>query len=194
LSTNHRFLDLWQNDMKSVIQALRKIRYRLISDMSIVSGKPIVRQPVRFCGKGKIVFDQKVSLGYFRSPFFFSGYIHIEARTSESVIRIGKGTDVNNNCVLVSEGAGIEIGRNCLIGPEVCVFDSDFHGLLERGKPLRGAVEIGDNVFVGGRALILKGVHVGDNSTIAGGAVVAKDVPANTVVAGNPATVVKVLE
>ena len=162
--------------------------------MSIVSGKPIVRQPVLFCGKGRIVFDHKVRLGYFPSPFFFSGYLHLEARTAESVIRIGSQTYINNNCVLISEGAGIEIGRNCLIGPEVCIFDSDFHGLLERGKPMKGAVEIGDNVFVGGRAMILKGVCVGDDSTIAAGAVVTKDVPARAVVAGNPAKVVKVLE
>ena len=110
------------------------------------------------------------------------------------MIRIGGKTYINNNCVLISEGPGIEIGRNCFIGPEVCIFDSDFHGLLERGKPLKEAVKVGDNVFVGARAIILKGVRVGDNSTVAAGAVVAKEVPANAVVAGNPAKVVKVLE
>ena len=180
--------------MKNIIQSIRRVQYRLISDMSIVSGKPIVRQPALFCGKGKIVFDQKVCLGYYPSPFFFSGYLHLEARAVESVIRIGGKTYINNNCVLISEGAGIEIGGNCFIGPEVCIFDSDFHGLLERGKPLKEAVKIGDNVFVGARAIILKGVLVGDNSTIGAGAVVTRDVPANAVVAGNPANVVKVLE
>jgi maltose O-acetyltransferase len=180
--------------MKSIIQACRKIRYRLISDMKIVSGQPVIRQPVLFCGKGRIVFEGKVRLGYYPSPYFYSGYSHIEARTVESVIRIGGGTYVSNSCVFISEGPGIKIGQKCLIGPEVCIYDSDFHGLSERKMPQKEAVEIGDNVFIGARVIIVKGVRIGNNATIGAGAVVSRHVPANTVVAGNPAKVVKVLE
>lgn len=180
--------------MKSVLQAFRKIRYRFISNMNIVSGKPVIRQPVLFCGKGKIVFKGRVCLGYYPSPFFFSGYSHLEARTAESVIQIGDHSYINNNCVIISEGPGIEIGQNCFIGPEVSIYDSDFHGLVDRKQPLRSAVKIGDNVFIGGRAIILKGVHIGDNSTIAAGAVVTRDVPADTIVAGSPAKVIKALK
>jgi maltose O-acetyltransferase len=161
--------------------------------MNIVSGRPIVAQPTLFCGKGKIIFGDKVHLGYRSSPFFYAGYLYIEARTPDAVIEIRDGTYINNNCVLISEGAGIEIGSKCLIGPEVNIFDSDFHGLIDRKQPLKSAVRIGNNVFIGARATILKGVQIGNNSVIAAGAVVTKDVPPNNVAAGNPAQVVKVL-
>ena len=60
---------------------------------------------------------------------------------------------------------------------------------IEYGKP----VKIGHNVWIGGRAVINPGVIVGDNAVIASGAVVVKDVPANAVVGGNPAKVIKML-
>ena len=53
-------------------------------------------------------------------------------------------------------------------------------------------VKIGDNVWIGMGAVILKGVTIGDNSVVAAGAIVTKSIPANTIVAGNPAEVVKV--
>jgi len=55
-------------------------------------------------------------------------------------------------------------------------------------------VKIGDNVWIGMNAVILKGVTIGDNSVVAAGAVVTKSVPANTIVAGNPAVTVKKFE
>jgi galactoside O-acetyltransferase len=180
--------------MKSIIQEIRKIRYKLLSNMNIVSGSPVVRQPVLFCGKGKIVVNENVTLGYSRSPFFYSGYSHIEARTRESIIKIGSDTYINNDCVIISEGDGIEIGKKCFIGYQVSIIDSDFHGLIERSKPLKGPVIIGDDVFLGSGVKVLKGVKIGSHSTIATGAVVTKDVPENTVAAGNPAKVVKELK
>jgi maltose O-acetyltransferase len=58
---------------------------------------------------------------------------------------------------------------------------------VEYGKP----VNIGHNVWIGGRAVINPGVTIGDNAVIASGAVVVKDVPANVVVGGNPARIIK---
>ena len=162
--------------------------------MAMVSGKPEIRQPVQFCGKGKIIFDGKACLGYHPSPFFFSGYSFFEARVPEAIIRIGDGTYINNNCTLISEGPGITVGRKCLIGPGVSIYDSDFHGLVERAKPMKKAVSIGDNVFIGANAIILKGAHIGSHSTIGAGAVVTGEIPPNAVVAGNPAKVIKVLK
>lgn len=174
-----------------LLQAVRKIRYRLLSNMQIVSGRPKIRQPVLFCGRGKIIFEGKVSLGCFPSPLFFSGYSHWEARTPEAVIRVGEGTHFNNSCTLIAEGPGITIGQRCLIGPEVQIFDSDFHGLTDRSAPKRMAVTIGDNVFIGGRAIILKGAVICSDSTIGAGAVVTGEIPPGSVVAGNPAQVVR---
>ena len=90
----------------------------------------------------------------------------------------------------------IRIGDNCMLAPGVHIYTAT-HPLdpternsgIEYGKP----VVIGHNVWIGGRAVINPGVTIGDNAVIASGAVVVKDVPANAVVGGNPAQIIKLL-
>ena len=104
----------------------------------------------------------------------------------------------------------IDIGSHCLISWNVGIADSDFHP-LEPAQRLIDAqalapyftdrpprpelktapVKIADNVWIGMNAVILKGVTIGENSVVAAGAVVTKSVEPNTIVAGNPAQVVK---
>src|SRR5690606_27336378 len=88
----------------------------------------------------------------------------------------------------------IRFGDNCMLGPGVHIYTAT-HPVnpVERaaGKEFGKPVTIGHNVWIGGRAVINPGVTVGDNAIIAAGAVVVKDVPANTVVGGNPARVIK---
>ena len=87
----------------------------------------------------------------------------------------------------------IEIGEGTIMGAGAMVMDTDFHQAAgEWGwndDCLAGArpVKIGRGVFVGARAIVLKGVTVGDRAVIGAGAVVSKDVPAGQVAAGNPA-------
>ena len=107
----------------------------------------------------------------------------------------------------------IEIGSYCLISWNVGIADSDFHPLepalrrvdamaispYSKPRPERPPistkpVRIGDNVWIGMNAVVLKGVTIGENSVVAAGAVVSKDVPANVIVAGNPAVIVKELK
>ena len=78
----------------------------------------------------------------------------------------------------------------------VYITDSDWHGLYDRTRRSDAVspVHIGDNVWLGDHATILKGVTIGENSVVAAAAVVTRDVPANVVVAGNPAKVVKNLD
>jgi acetyltransferase-like isoleucine patch superfamily enzyme len=146
-------------------------------------------------GAGRILFDGQVTLGWEHAPGFFAGYAYIEARYPGSVITFGTGTHVNNGVTIVSEGPGISIGRGCLIGPGVHLYDSDFH-VLEAGArgsapPRRAAVDVADEVFIGSNAIILKGVTIGRGSVVGAGAVVARDVPPSSIVAGNPAQVVQ---
>ena len=88
------------------------------------------------------------------------------------------------------------LGNGCMMAHGSYITDSDWHGLYDRVN--RDAnprpVHLGDNVWLGDRSTVLKGVSIGDNSVVAAGAVVTKDVPANVVVAGNPAAVVKTLD
>jgi len=91
-------------------------------------------------------------------------------------------------------GLSIEIGEGTLIGVGAMILDNDFHILTAGGwrnearanaRPIR----IGREVFIGARAIILKGVTIGDRAVIGAGAVVTRDVPANCLAAGNPASV-----
>lgn len=123
---------------------------------------------------------------------------------------IGDFTLVNGALLMVEER--IEIGSYCLISWNVGIADSDFHPIdaaqrrqdslalapyfkdrPPRPKIRTAPVIIGDNVWIGMNAVILKGVNIGENSVVAAGAVVAKSVPPNVIVAGNPAVIVKEL-
>jgi len=98
--------------------------------------------------------------------------------------------------VRISASDSIEIGDNCMIASGVYITDSDWHGVYDRieRNPEPAPIRIGNNVWIGDHAMVLKGVTIGDNSIVGAGAIVTRDVPANVVVAGNPARVVKQLD
>lgn len=98
--------------------------------------------------------------------------------------------------VRISAANKISIGDNCLIASNVYITDSDWHGIYNRvALPTDYTpVTIGNNVWLGDSCTVIKGVTIGDNSVIGANAVVTQDVPANVIVAGNPAKVVKNLD
>lgn len=153
-----------------------------------------INQPVYFMGLGRIV-AKKVNFGVLCSPFFLNGYSYIEARSVGSCIKIGENTFINNNAVIIADRTNISIGSFCLIGTNFTVFDSDFHGINPEdrlnGHYKTADVVIYDNVFIGNNVTITKGVTIGKNAVIGTGTVVTKDVPANTIYAGNPAKCVR---
>ncbi|MBD3108810.1 sugar O-acetyltransferase [Bacillus sp. AGMB 02131] len=108
-------------------------------------------------------------------------------------IHVGKNFYANFDCVFL-DVCEIRIGGNCFVAPGVHIYTATHP--LEAQKRISGAefgtpVTIGDNVWIGGRAIINPGVKIGNNAVIASGAVVTKDVPDNTVVGGNLAKVIK---
>lgn len=107
-----------------------------------------------------------------------------------ATMEIGDGSIINGS--RISAKNKIIIGKNCSIAPEVTIMDSDFHevGAFEKESTARPVI-IGDHVWIATKAIILKGVTVGDHAVIAAGAIVTKDVPPYTVVAGNPARIIK---
>ncbi|CTR17353.1 acyltransferase [Escherichia coli] len=130
------------------------------------------------------------------------------------VVTIGDNTFINKNTKIISVNR-ISIGSNVTISYGVIIYDHDSHSLdyRERQKDILKILEtrdpnndienknwdcvkslpviIGDNVWIGFQAAILKGVTIGEGAVVAARAVVTKDVPAWSVVAGNPAKVVK---
>lgn len=181
----------------AVFQQPRIWKYRALSTCRHVSGSPVAHQPVLLRGHGRIVLGRDVIFGWRNSDGFYTGYCHLEATPAESVIEIGDGANINNNVLIKSEGPGIRIGAQALLGSRICIYDSDFHELdpLRRagGRPAMAAVELGDNVFIGDRVLILKGVTIGADSVIGAGSVVTSSVPSGVIAAGNPARVVRKL-
>jgi len=175
----------------------RVLKYNFLSNCQNITGTPEVIQPVQLLGEGSIVFGQNVTLGVHRSPNFYSGYGYIDARKQSRII-IGDNVAINNNCIITSEGEGIQIGSRTLIGQNVTITDSDFHELHPdkrlQGTPKTDRVVIGENVFIGSDVKILKGVVIGDNSVIGGSSVVTKSIPANVIAGGYPCKVLRQLE
>ena len=116
---------------------------------------------------------------------------------SISKILIMNNTAINNNFSIIADKTSITIEENCLIGPNLFITDSDFHGLevenRNNGNYVCLPVHIGKNVFIGENVRILKGVHIGDGAVIGNSSLVIKNVPAHTVYAGNPAKFIKKL-
>jgi maltose O-acetyltransferase len=108
-------------------------------------------------------------------------------------LTIGEATFINYGAS-ISAHAGVTIGRDCLIGNYVLIMDSDYHDLRDRAKPgIARPIVIEDGVWIGARAIVLKGVHIGEGAVVAAGAIVTSDVPPRTVVANEPAKVVRTL-
>jgi acetyltransferase-like isoleucine patch superfamily enzyme len=119
-------------------------------------------------------------------------------RCHEGVVEIGDKTVFGQECT-VSAYQRVRIGEQCVIADRAMFIDFD-HGVTEVERPIRvqGIYKrdtiVGSNVWIGYGACILRGVRVGDNSVVGTNAVVTKDVPANSVVGGVPAKVLRTRE
>lgn len=97
--------------------------------------------------------------------------------------------------VRIRSALAVDIGDNCMLAESVFITDADWHDHYHRIYPgKRAAVTLHDNVWVGDRASICKGVSIGENCIIGAASVVTKDVPANSIAAGNPARVISELD
>jgi acetyltransferase-like isoleucine patch superfamily enzyme len=103
-----------------------------------------------------------------------------------SVIELGRGVFINWDTKVMAHER-VTIGPWCSISWNVSIMDSDFHKINGVGRP--EPVAIGEHVWIGAHALVLKGVQIGDGAVVAAGSLVTRDVPARALVAGSPATV-----
>ncbi|MBN9243516.1 MAG: sugar O-acetyltransferase [Mesorhizobium sp.] len=108
-------------------------------------------------------------------------------------IFLGRRTFLNAGCTIL-DTAPVHIGSNTMIGPSVQIYCADHHRTVEgrrAGLEIARPVTVGDDVWIGGGAILLGGVTVGDGAIVGAGAVVTRDVPAGATVVGNPARRVK---
>lgn len=115
-------------------------------------------------------------------------------------IFLGDDVFINYNCVLLDDNR-IEIGNHVLIGPAVQIYTAthplaaeerivgNAAGYVARSAPVR----IGDQVWIGGGAILMPGIEIGEKTTIGAGSVVTKSIPANCFAAGNPCRVIREL-
>jgi acetyltransferase-like isoleucine patch superfamily enzyme len=144
------------------------------------------------------VFGGPVELGDFATVIATRDQI---VRLSVWPVQQGMGRiTIGSYCLIcpgvrISSGSQITIGDNCMMASGVYITDADWHGIYDRagfGRAL--PVCLSDNVWIGDRAMICKGVSIGENSIIGAGSVVVNPVPANAIAAGNPARVLRYLD
>ncbi len=152
-------------------------KYNDSFDEEVLLRKEILRELIGGYGKGLVI-----------EPPFYCDY--------GSNITVGEKVYFNFNCVVLDVNR-VNIGSNTLFGPNVQIYTAthplDYKvrkEMLESGKP----ITIGEDVWIGGGVIICPGVSIGDHCVIGAGSVVTKDIPSDTVAAGNPCKVIKQLK
>ena len=110
---------------------------------------------------------------------------------SGATLRLGSG--YASPGVWISCALSISIGSDVAIADQVIIRDWDGHE-ISGGRPSKLPIVVGDHVWIGMRAIVLKGITIGDGAIVAAGSVVTKDVPARTLVGGNPARPIRAAE
>ena len=128
-----------------------------------------------------------------------SAFVWIGDRTKirchEGEVIVGQKSVLGQECT-ISAYRHVRIGEQCVIADRAMFIDFD-HGVVEVERPIRlqgiykRDVDVGSNVWVGYGACVLRGVRVGDNSVIGTNSVLTKDIPANAVVGGVPARLLR---
>lgn len=152
---------------------------------------------VRGEGSGRLIIGSNNDFGFRLAPKFGNGQIFLQAQGCEAKLVIGNRNVFNNNVNIIALQS-ITIGNDCLIGDQVTIYDSDFHetnpDLRKSNTPPSKPVKIGNNVWLGSRAMVLKGVSIGDNSVVGAMSLVNKSIPPNSLAVDAPIKVIRDIE
>jgi maltose O-acetyltransferase len=187
------------------ISGLRSVVYRLRlrcqptalrGRLSLGAGVQL-QVPLRCDGYGKVIVGDGVAIGSPMAPRAGNGEVLLQARTPDSVVEIGRNVLFSNNVSLIATRR-IAFGDDCLVGDNLLVMDTDFHGIRPAERRTTSGesrpVVVGRNVWFGSRVIVQKGVTIGDNAIIASQSVVTRDVPANSIAGGNPARIIRTID
>ena len=161
-----------------------------------VFGMPIIQ---RHAGSS-ITIGDRLTIRSWRSsnPLAPHGPVVLATRERGAVLSIGDDCGITGGAIVAA--SEVCIGNGVLIGANSVITDTDFHPLDPRARldpyaPAKSApVSIGDGAFIGMHSIVLKGASIGENSVVGAGSVVSGAFPANSVIAGNPARVVRSLD
>ena len=151
--------------------------------------------PVFFGKRLQLQIAKRATVRFGRFSWIGDG---TKIRCHEGEVVIGAKTVFGQECT-VSAYKHVRFGEQCVIADRAMFIDFD-HGVVDVERPIREQgiykreVDVGSNVWIGYNACVLRGVRVGDNSIIGANAVVTHDVPANAVVAGAPARIIRMRE
>ncbi len=151
-------------------------------------------------GKNVTLFQSKKQSVLIKSGSFIGDGVRIKSGFDGKII-VGKNTYIHDYSFIFAHET-LRIGNNTLISPQVFITDfnhklphTKYRHLLSSPKAYESKrITIGENVWIGTHVVILPGVTIGDNSVIGAGSVVTKNVPRNSIVAGNPAKKIKTNE
>ena len=184
-------LSLYGKISRRKIIILGKCKTRINKEAKIsIDEYMIFNQDIDFLYRGgatgKLIISKGSTINIKKNVIFFS---NCQFETfGESYAEIGENTHFNNNVTLIVRDR-VVIGNDTIVSQNVIIRDSDVHSIC--GQTNHAPIIIGNHVWIGTNAIILKGVTIGDGAVIAAGAVVTSDVPANCIAAGNPARVIK---
>ena len=160
-----------------VITSFYLMRCTKVGKMVFTKGRP------RINNKGKIVIGSYNSIWSNISNTRFSAH-------PGGYLEIGNHNYING--AFISASSRVVLGNNIKIGPQTMIMDSDFHSVTDHNEEGNSSeIIIEDDVWLGARCTVLKGVRIGKGAVVAIGAIVTKDVPANAIVGGIPAKVLK---
>lgn len=133
-----------------------------------------------------------------QAKFFIQGKVSLHRGClvvvrDQGILKIGTDTYLSEGCKVTCREL-IEIGENCAIAWGVQIIDTDEHSIIwpdQTSQSMTAPIRIENHVWIGCNAIILKGVTIGENSIVAAGSVVTRDVLPNSLVAGNPAKVIR---
>jgi acetyltransferase-like isoleucine patch superfamily enzyme len=156
---------------------------------------PICDQKTLLTVAGTIEIGRNCLFGYKPGGFHRGGFIEFQPRYKNAAIKIGDNVATNNN-IFICAANRIEIGDDTLIGQNVTIMDFEAQGIPANKRrelgPI-GEVKIGKNVWIGNNVTILKNSEIGENTIVAAGAVLSGKFPADVIVGGVPAKIVKSL-
>ena len=168
--------------------AIDFVRAKLIFRGHAIGRRVRVGPGVRISGDagGKVSLGERVKIGR-------SCTIQFRDEGISPTLEVGNRTYLQSNVHIIT-ALGVSIGADCAVSWNVTILGSDFHEILEvdgTAKPVSAPIFIGNNVLVGAGASILKGTIIGDHCIVGAGAVVSGSFPPYSLIAGNPARVIR---